>query len=100
MRHWLIRTILLTLLTAVAAIPQEPPAPKAEGESFVSGVVTELSADKIVVDRIKPAEKRTFIRNADTKVEGKLKVKSRVTLRFATSDEGDIALSILVRDGK
>ena len=45
----------------------------------------------------KPAEKRTFIVNSDTRVDGKLSTRSRVTVRYAVREEGDVAVSVLVR---
>lgn len=86
----------------MAGLGQENTAPRTDPDSFFSGTVVELTHDNIVVSRAilgKPAEKRTFLMNGETKVEGKLKAKSRVTVRFGTSDQGEVALSILVRDG-
>jgi hypothetical protein len=69
----------------------------ADQASFFSGVVAEITAEKVTVSRVilgKDPEKRTFTINTDTKIEGKLKNKSRVTVRFA----GEAAVSIVVRD--
>lgn len=68
-----------------------------------SGPVVEFSADKIIVSRSilgQPAEKRKFLIRPDTKIEGSLKVKARVTVGFVASDEGDIAKLIVVRQQK
>lgn len=70
-------------------------------DGFFSGTVTENAEDKVTVARTilgKPAENRTFVINAETKVEGKIKPKVRVTVRYAPGEQGDVALSILVRD--
>lgn len=83
-----------------SANKQETPTPEADVDSFFSGFVTDHSAAKITVSRVvlgRPAEKRTFLITHQTKVEGKLKNKARVTVRFASTDDGDVATAILVR---
>lgn len=75
---------------------------KADVDAFFSGVVVEIANDRVTVSRTilgKPPERRAFAVTGSTKVEGKMKQKSRVTVRYTASDEGDVALSILVRDG-
>ena len=65
-----------------------------------SGPVVEFSSSKIVVSRSilgQPAEKRTFVIHPDTRVEGKLRVRVKVTIGFVTTEEGDIARLIVVR---
>jgi hypothetical protein len=42
-------------------------------------------------------ENRTFRITPDTKVEGKLKVKVRVTVRYVGDDAGETAMLIVVR---
>jgi hypothetical protein len=81
---------------------EQPPASEPNYE-FVSGTVTELSDSHIVVNRAllgKPPENRTFQINAETKVEGKLKAKARVTVGFKTTEEGDVAVRIIVRNAQ
>jgi len=43
------------------------------------------------------AESRKFQLTAQTKTEGKLAVKVRVTVRYITDDDGDTATLIVVR---
>jgi hypothetical protein len=65
-----------------------------------SGPVVELSATKITVSRSilgKPAEKHTFWIKSDTRIEGRLRVRAKVTVGFVTNDDGDIARLIVVR---
>ena len=38
-----------------------------------------------------------FLINSDTRIEGKLHVKLKVTIGFVTSDDGDVARLIVVR---
>jgi hypothetical protein len=79
---------------------QEQPAPAEPQYEFVSGTVIELPPGKIVVSREvlgKPAETRTFIINDETKVEGQLRNRARVTVGFKQTPEGDVAVRIIVR---
>jgi hypothetical protein len=65
-----------------------------------SGSILELTTAKITVSRSilgKQPEKRTFLITADTRIEGKMRVKLKVTIGFVTSDDGDVARLIVVR---
>jgi hypothetical protein len=81
----------------------KPAAPASEPhyDSTFSGPIVELSADRVTVSRSilgKPAEKRSFWIKADTRIEGKLRVKAKVTVGFVSTDDGgDIARLIVVR---
>jgi hypothetical protein len=103
--HVLLIAILFGSLLAICVAAQDPPPPTEtpSPDSFFSGTVLEFKPDKITVSRAilgKPAETRSFSINADTKVEGRLKNRSRVTVRFTSGEEGDIAVSIIVRAEK
>jgi hypothetical protein len=77
----------------------EPKSEPSYDDTF-SGPVVELSATKIIVSRSilgRPAEKHTFLIKADTRIEGRLKVHTKVTVGFVTTDDGDIARLIVVR---
>lgn len=77
----------------------EPKSEPKYDETF-SGPIVEFSATKITVSRSilgKPAEKRTFWIKSDTRVEGKLRVRVKVTVGFVTTDEGDVARLVVVR---
>jgi hypothetical protein len=68
-----------------------------------SGPIVEISATQITVSRSilgKPAEKRTFWIKSDTRIEGKLRVKAKVTVGYVASDDGDVARLIVVRSSK
>ena len=59
-----------------------------------SGPIVEVTATKITVSRSilgKPAEKRTFWIKSDTRIEGKLRVRVKVTVGYVTTDDGDVA---------
>lgn len=92
--------VLLISLTCTAAQPQEEP--NEPGYDFVSGTVMDLPPGKIVVNRAvigKPPENRTFVITPDTKVEGKLRTRVRVTVGFRTGEEGEpVAVRIIVRN--
>jgi hypothetical protein len=80
---------------------EQPPGKTAEPtytDTF-AGPVIELTAAKITVSRttLGKTEKRTFVMNKETRVEGKLKVKAKVTVGFITTEEGDMARLIVVR---
>jgi hypothetical protein len=68
-------------------------------ETF-SGPIVELTATQITVSRSilgKPAEKRTFALKTDTRIEGKLKVRVKVTVGYVATDDGDVARLVVVR---
>lgn len=93
--------LLLTVHPSFGWAQEELP-PQLEGPyEFVSGTIAELPPGKIVVNRAvtgKPAENRTFAITGETKVEGRLRVRARVTVGFKTTDEGEpVAVRIIVR---
>jgi hypothetical protein len=86
--------------------PEEPSSKKSvlksepKFDSTFSGPIVELSATKITVSRSilgKPAEKRTFWIKSDTRIEGKLRMRAKVTVGFVTTDDGDVARLVVVR---
>ena len=85
----------------MAPAGQESQPGTVDQASFFSGVVTELTAEQVTISRAilgKEPERRTFAIRRDTRIEGKLKNKSRVTVRFAAGESGEVAVSIVVRD--
>ena len=65
-----------------------------------SGPIVEVTATQITVSRSilgKPAEKRTFSIKSDTRIDGKLKVRTKVTVGYVTTDDGDVARLVVVR---
>jgi hypothetical protein len=109
MLKMVLRFILLAMLTVcLAAFEQRASAAGGfgqasnEADAFFSGTVVDNSPERVTVSRSiqgKSPERRSFIINSDTTIEGKLKNNSRVTVRFAPSESGDVALSIIVREG-
>jgi len=79
---------------------QAPDTAAEQRYEFFSGNVSALSADKVTVGRTilgRPPRRRTFLITADTKVEGDLDLKCRVTVAFVVAQEGDVAKRIIVR---
>ena len=58
-------------------------------------VITRIIVSRSILG--KPAEKATFWIKPDTKVEGNLKMRVRVTVGYVTGDEGNVARLIVVR---
>ena len=78
--------------------PTAPAPPQQQTQTF-AGNVTALTSGKITVTRsiLGRSAKRTFLIKPDTRIEGKLRVKAKVTVGFPASDEGDVAKLIVVR---
>lgn len=94
--------LLLLSPTASSAAPAQDAAasePKPKPDYF-SGTVTVLDEEKVTVLKTvlgKTSETRTFLITKETRIEGKLKLKARVTVRYTHDDEADRALHIIVR---
>jgi hypothetical protein len=92
--------LLLATQAARAVHAQETASAEQSSGEFFSGTITVLTDDKITVNRTalgKSSETRTFVITKSTKVEGKLRVKMRVTVRFTKDEDVDKALHIIVR---
>jgi hypothetical protein len=92
--------LILATQAAKAVYGQETPSAEQPSGEFFSGTITALTDDKITVNRAvlgKSSETRTFAITPATKVEGKLRVKLRVTVRFTKDEDIDKALHIIVR---
>ena len=93
--EWGIAGLMLPPLSADE--PSTAVAKKAD--SFFAGTVVESTAEKITVTRTvlgKP-ENRSFVVTPETKVEGRLRGRVRVTVRYISDDDGDTATMIVVR---
>ena len=68
-------------------------------DTFFAGTVKESTPEKIVVGRTVrgKAESREFRLRPDTRIEGNLAASARVTVRYISDDDGDIAILIVVR---
>jgi hypothetical protein len=82
---------------------QSPPATDQPRREFFSGVITVLADDQITVSKNvigKNSDVRVFRIAKETRVEGKLRLKARVTVRYNHSDDGDHAVHIIVRSAQ
>jgi len=98
--------LALALSPVIASLAQDANGAQKtepEYEETFSGPIVELTAEKITLTRSilgKAPEKRSFWIKPETRIEGKLKVKVRVTVGYVTSDDGDVARLIVVRPQK
>lgn len=79
------------------------PAAQEYEQNFFAGIVTAIANSKVTVNRTvlgKDSETRTFTITPETRMEGKLRVNARVTVRFVPSEEGDRAIHIIVRSAQ
>ncbi len=95
----------LLLATSGFCAPQDSspqnPSQKKE-DTFFAGTVAACDDKKIVVSRSVAAktEQRTFRMTPATKVEGRLRPKVRVTVRYTTDEDGEVATLVVVRPAK
>ena len=96
--------LILVAIPLAGVSPAQDPAPLKKAEPAndkFSGTVTELNPDSVTVVRAVPAKDavtRRFALDAQTKVEGKLRAKARVTVQYQTNEDGQFrAIHIIVR---
>jgi hypothetical protein len=97
----------LVLCLVLAGIPRQsaafqepqPDATAPKADTFFAGNVLEFTSERITISRtvLGKTQKRDFRITPDTKVEGKLRAKVRVTVEYVTDDSGDVAMQIIVR---
>ena len=83
----------------MAPTAQQDPSEQKKPDTFFAGTISEVTPERIMVTRmvLGKTEKRIFRITPDTKVEGKLHTKVRVTVRYSAAEDGDIATLIVVR---
>jgi hypothetical protein len=96
--------VLLFLLSPAVPTPARAqdaaPGEQKPKPDYFSGTITVLDEEKVTVLKTvlgKNSETRTFLITKETRIEGKLRVKARVTVRYTHDDEGNRALHIIVR---
>ena len=101
--HPVLTGVFLLFFSPVPSIPVKAqgaaPAEQPRTE-FFSGLVTAFTGEQITVFKTvlgKNSETRTFVISPETRIEGKLRLKTRVTVRYARAEEGDRAIHIIVR---
>ena len=92
-------TIIVIGLLASAPLWADETATAKASDTFFAGTVMELTSETIMVARTVrgKAESRTFQLTPQTKTEGKLAARVRVTVRYIADDDGDTATLIVVR---
>jgi hypothetical protein len=96
---WLFNTVCCVLITASVLGAQDIAAKEVDYQMY-SGIVSGLDKQTLTVTRTvagKPPESRTFLLKPETKIEGKLKTKARVTVGYLSKDEGEVAMRVIVR---
>lgn len=94
--------VVLLLALPAASGPRQDTLPQnavAKANIF-SGIVTAVSQSAVTVNRkgLGPdSVTHTFAIDGNTRVEGKLRVRAKVTVLFAATDEGMLAVRIIVR---
>jgi hypothetical protein len=89
---------MLLSCAPVVLAQEEPPTKSAPAyDDTFGGPIIELTALKVTVSRnvLGKTEKRTFLITKETRIEGKLKVKEKVTVGFVSTDQGDVARLIV-----
>jgi len=79
---------------------QESAPSHPHGYQFLSGTVVEVLPGELVVRRSplgKPPQIRRFRLTVETKIEGTLKPKARVTVGYTSGPDGDVAVRVIVR---
>jgi hypothetical protein len=96
--------VLLLLLSSAAVLPARAqdvaPSEQKPKPDYFSGTITALDEEKLTVLKTvlgKNSETRTFLITKETRIEGKLRLKARVTVRYSHENEGNRALHIIVR---
>ena len=88
--------LLLVLAFAFGAVCV---AVQEDEDNYFAGNVVESAPDHLKVSRVLQGktEARVFRMTPQTKIEGRLRVRERVTVRFVSGDDGDTAILVIVR---
>jgi hypothetical protein len=97
-----VRVLLTIILGALLAFTQEsPPSDKPAEPTFFSGSVVTTTPTLLSVHRRglgSSAATKTFKIDSETKIEGKLRIRVNVTVRFTKEEDGTLrAIHIIVR---
>ena len=81
------------LWVAAQAAPNVPP------DQYFTGTITALEDGKITARRTELGKDstRSFQITSQTRIEGRPKVNARVTVKYVTTEDGDMAVHIIVR---
>lgn len=79
---------------------QDHPQPAKKSDLFFAGTVVDSASGKITVSRVVlgKTQRRAFRITPDTKIDGKLRARVRVTVQYITDEDGiDVATLVIVR---
>jgi hypothetical protein len=100
-----LRASAVCLTIVLCALGQNQPAQQTQeqppAEQYFSGTVVSYAGEIVTVARTvlgKNSSSRYFTLTGETLIEGKLKIKVRVTVQYITRDEVDYAVHIIVRN--
>jgi hypothetical protein len=93
LRSSLLLIVLSFALSAVGAAAQD------DEDNYFTGNVVESAPDHLKVSRVLQGktEAHIFHMTKQTKIEGRLRLKERVAVRYVSSDDGDTAILVIVR---
>ncbi|PWU02220.1 MAG: hypothetical protein C5B51_21240 [Terriglobia bacterium] len=106
MMRFILSGLLLTLLSSSATRPGYPQNTAQAGntqakDQFFTGIVTAVDDQSLTVNRMvlgKNSSTKTFAVTAETRFEGgRPTVRSQVTVRYVTTDDGDRAVNVILR---
>ncbi|HCC57371.1 MAG TPA: hypothetical protein DEQ47_08915 [Solibacterales bacterium] len=94
--------VVLLLALPAAGWAYQPPMPQETGArtAIFSGIVTAVSESSVTVNRKGlglDSVTHTFAIDAKTRIEGKLRPRAKVTVMYAATDDGMLAVRIIVR---
>ena len=103
LRRAMFRTLVVWAAPVFLGAQNQEPPPAAEqpADQYFSGTVISFSSEKLTVSRRilgKTDSSRSFSITAETQIDGKLRARARVTVQYATRDEIDRAIRIVVRN--
>ena len=68
-------------------------------DNYFTGTLVENTPDHLKVSRVLQGKKEehVFRVNAQTKIEGRLRLRVRINVRYVSDDNGDTAILVIVR---
>ena len=97
---FLVSLVLLILGFAMSVTCVTAQQDDQDKDNYFTGTLVENAPDHLKVSRVLQgrSENRVFKINAETKVEGgRLRVRARITVRYASGDDNDTAILVIVR---
>ena len=92
--------VLVVLSLCSPGFSQDPRSAQPPPDQYFAGLVTTLTDNSVTVTRtvLGKSTVRTFAITAETVIQGgKPKVKSKVTVKWVTGEDGDRAVKIILR---